>query len=77
MGGLPAEDAFHLCCPGWAILRILTVLFAKGLAEPVRLALAVGEIAFEDRRVGYDEVARMRAAGELPFGQVQTQQVFD
>ena len=51
---------------------ILTVLYAKGYAEHVRLALTVGGIAFEDRRVGYDEVARMRAAGELPFGQVQT-----
>jgi len=51
---------------------ILTVLSAKGYAEHVRLALTVGGIAFEDRRVGYDEVARMRAAGELPFGQVQT-----
>ena len=56
---------------------ILTVLFAKGYGEPVRLVLTVGGIAFEDRRVSYDEVATMRAAGKLPFGQVQTQQVFD
>lgn len=48
----------------------LTYLDMKGVAEPIRLALAIGSIPFEDRRVGYDEIASMRAAGELPFSQL-------
>ncbi|KAJ1491165.1 hypothetical protein T484DRAFT_1775666 [Baffinella frigidus] len=60
-GVVPSEDAISI-----------TYLDIKGLAEPVRLALTVGGVAFEDRRVGYDEVARLRAAGELPFGQGQS-----
>jgi len=49
---------------------VLTYLDIPGFAEPIRLVLAVGGVAFEDRRVGYDEVARLRLAGDLPNGQV-------
>jgi glutathione S-transferase len=49
----------------------LTYLDIKGIAEPIRLALFVGGIDFEDVRVGYEEVAALRESGKLaPFGQV-------
>ena len=66
------------CC--WLLLRRrstrlipalrLTYLDIKGKAEPIRLALSIGQIPFEDRRVSYDEIRAMRAEGRLPFGQV-------
>ena len=49
---------------------VLTYLDIKGFAEPIRLTLHIGKIPFEDRRVSYEEVARMRSDEELPFGQV-------
>jgi glutathione S-transferase len=49
---------------------VLTYLDMKGFAEPIRLALAIGHVPFEDRRVSYEEVARLRNSKELPFGQV-------
>ena len=49
---------------------VLTYLDARMLAEPVRLALFIGEVDFEDERIDYAEVARRRDAGLLPFGQV-------
>lgn len=48
----------------------LTYLDIKGFGEPVRLALFVGGLPFEDHRVSHEEVAEMRNRGELPFGQV-------
>ena len=45
---------------------ILTYLDIKGLGEPIRLALAIGGVEFVDRRVSYEEVAALRAAGKLP-----------
>jgi|AntAceMinimDraft_1070359.scaffolds.fasta_scaffold112498_1 glutathione S-transferase len=62
---------------------VLTYLNIKGLAEPVRLALHIGGIAFDDVRVTYEQVAAMRAkdAGvdegtkgspTIPTGQVPT-----
>jgi glutathione S-transferase len=44
-----------------------------GRAEPVRLALAIGGIAFEDHRFTFPEFAEVRKA--TPFGQVPTLQV--
>jgi glutathione S-transferase len=44
--------------------------FHGGRAEPARLALAVGGIAFEDHRFAFPEFAEVRAA--TPFGQVPT-----
>ncbi len=48
----------------------LSYLDIKGLAEPIRLALAIGGLHFEDERLSYEEVAERRNAGALPFGQV-------
>jgi glutathione S-transferase len=47
--------------------------FHGGRAEPVRLALAIGGIAFEDHRFGFPEFAEVRKT--TPFGQVPTLQV--
>ncbi|MEY4883624.1 MAG: hypothetical protein RIS34_1478 [Pseudomonadota bacterium] len=41
-----------------------------GRAEPIRLALAVGGIAFEDHRFTFPEFAEVRKT--VPFGQVPT-----
>ncbi|CEM30532.1 unnamed protein product [Vitrella brassicaformis CCMP3155] len=41
----------------------------KGRAEPVRLALTIAGIDFEDTRVTGEEFAKMKADGVLPFGQ--------
>lgn len=48
----------------------LTYFDMPGFGDHVRLTLAVGGIVFEDERIDYAEVARRRATGELPFGQV-------
>ena len=53
----------------------LTYLDSKGIAEPIRLALSIGGVPFEDNRVSYEEIADMRAAGKLPFGQVPVLEV--
>jgi len=55
----------------------LTYLDIPGLAEPIRLALWVGNVPFVDKRVDYAEIARMRASGELPTGQVPVLQLAD
>ena len=47
--------------------------FHGGRAEPARLALAIGGIAFEDHRFAFPEFAEVRKA--TPFGQVPTLQV--
>eukprot|EP00446_Apocalathium_sp_SHHI-4_P038590 CAMPEP_0177327642 /NCGR_PEP_ID=MMETSP0368-20130122/19004_1 /TAXON_ID=447022 ORGANISM="Scrippsiella hangoei-like, Strain SHHI-4" /NCGR_SAMPLE_ID=MMETSP0368 /ASSEMBLY_ACC=CAM_ASM_000363 /LENGTH=259 /DNA_ID=CAMNT_0018787727 /DNA_START=6 /DNA_END=785 /DNA_ORIENTATION=- len=48
----------------------LTYLDMKGFGEPIRLALAIGGLDFEDRRVSSEEIIAMRQRGELAFGQV-------
>ena len=48
----------------------LTYLDIKGYAEPIRLALTVGDIPFEDVRTDYAGVHALRESGRLPFGQV-------
>ena len=40
----------------------------QGPAEPARLALTIGGIEFTDKRVTFDEMKAMRAAGELKGG---------
>ena len=55
----------------------LIYLDIGGLAEPIRLAFKVGLIEFIDRRVTYDEIAQMRAAGYLPNSQVPVLQLDD
>lgn len=47
--------------------------FHGGRAEPARLAMAIGGIAFEDHRFAYAEFAEVRKS--TPFGQVPTLQV--
>lgn len=54
---------------------VLTYLDIAGIAEPIRLALTIGEIPFEDRRVSYAQIAELRAAGKLPSGQVPTLEI--
>lgn len=44
--------------------------FHGGRAEPIRLALHIGGIAFEDHRFAYPEFAEIRKT--TPFGQVPT-----
>ncbi|CAK0892347.1 unnamed protein product, partial [Prorocentrum cordatum] len=53
----------------------LTYLDAKSSGEPIRLALHVACVAFEDVRASYDEVNRLRGSGYLPFGQVPALEV--
>jgi glutathione S-transferase len=48
----------------------LTYLHAPGRAEPVRLALRLGGIAFTDERIAFPEVMARKAAGALPLGSV-------
>jgi glutathione S-transferase len=48
----------------------LTYLDFKGHGEAIRLALAMGGLEFEDRRVSYSDIERMRGEGSLPYGQV-------
>jgi glutathione S-transferase len=45
--------------------------------ESIRLALVVGDVDFEDARVSYEEVARMRADKTLPFSHVPAMQLGD
>ena len=42
--------------------------FHGGRAEPIRLALAIGGVAFDDHRVAFPEFAELRKT--VPFGQV-------
>ena len=53
----------------------LTYLDAKASGEPIRLALFVAGIAFDDRRVTYSQIAALRDSGYLPFGQVPALEV--
>jgi len=53
----------------------LTYFDIPGFGDRIRLTLAIGGIDFEDERLpstieGYEEVARRREAGLLPFGQI-------
>ena len=48
----------------------LTYLNIKGLAEPIRLALFLAGVEFEDERISYEEIAERRKSGALPHGQV-------
>mmetsp|Transcript_61674 Transcript_61674/g.123632 ORF Transcript_61674/g.123632 Transcript_61674/m.123632 type:complete len:229 (+) Transcript_61674:2-688(+) len=48
----------------------LTYLDIKCLAEPIRLALFIGGVDFEDCRVDYEGIKALQEAGRLPFAQV-------
>lgn len=48
----------------------------RGIGEPIRLLLTVGEVAFTDRRYRVDEFAEMAAfKAQLPFGQMPALEV--
>ena len=53
----------------------LTYLNIKGLGEPIRLALHISDVEFEDERISYSEISARRLSGELPYGQVPVLQV--
>lgn len=53
----------------------LVYLDVKAMAEPIRLALFIGKVDFEDQRVSYDEITKMGSQGKLPFGQVPVLQL--
>ena len=54
-------------------LKLTYFDFHGGRAEPVRLALHIGGIEFEDHRFAFPEFAAVRKS--TPFGQVPTLQV--
>ena len=54
-------------------LKLTYFDFHGGRAEPARLAMAIGGIAFEDHRFAHAEFANVRKT--TPFGQVPTLQV--
>lgn len=56
-------------------LKLTYFDFHGGRAEPVRLALHIGGVAFEDYRFTFPEFAEVRKT--TPFGQVPTLQVDD
>lgn len=51
-------------------LKLTYFDFHGGRAEPARLALAIGGVAFEDHRFSFPEFAEVRKS--TPFGQVPT-----
>ncbi|HWE45290.1 MAG TPA: glutathione S-transferase [Caulobacteraceae bacterium] len=46
-----------------------------GRAAPIRDALRIGGVAFEDKHVDFDAFGAMKTSGELPFGAVPILQV--
>ena len=48
----------------------LTYFDAPGRAEPIRVALYLAKLPFEDRRLGFPEFAALREQGGLPLGSV-------
>ena len=54
-------------------LKLTYFDFHGGRAEPVRLALHIGGVAFEDHRFAFADFAELRKS--TPFGQVPTLQV--
>ncbi len=65
------------CFPFWtfqpfrpAAVPKLTYLDFKYVAEPIRLALYIGKVDFEDIRVSRAQVKKMGQEGLLPYGQV-------
>merc|ERR1712216_653179 len=53
----------------------LTYLNHTGKAEPIRLALFIGGLEFEDCRVDYAGVKALRETGESPWDQVPVLQI--
>lgn len=53
----------------------LTYFNSPGRAEPVRVALHLGGIAFEDHRLDYAGFSAAKAGGDLPLGSVPVLEV--
>jgi glutathione S-transferase len=53
----------------------LTYFDAPGRAEPVRVALSIAGIPFEDHRVPFPEFAALKQSGALPLGSVPVLEV--
>jgi prostaglandin-H2 D-isomerase / glutathione transferase len=54
-------------------LKLSYFNFHGGRGEPIRLALAIGGVAFDDNRLSFPEFAELRKTA--PFGQVPVMQV--
>jgi glutathione S-transferase len=53
----------------------LTYFDAPGRAEPIRVALHLAGIDFEDHRVQFPEFAALKSGGGLPLGSVPVLEV--
>jgi prostaglandin-H2 D-isomerase / glutathione transferase len=53
----------------------LTYFNSQGRAEPIRVALRLGQVPFEDHRIDFPAFSAAKAAGELPLGQVPVLEV--
>lgn len=53
----------------------VTYFNSPGRAEPVRIALFIAGLPFEDRRLDFPQFAAMRAEGRFPLGSVPTLEV--
>ena len=53
----------------------LTYFDAPGRAEPVRIALFLAGVAFEDRRLNYPSFAALKEQGAFPLGSVPVLEV--
>jgi prostaglandin-H2 D-isomerase / glutathione transferase len=53
----------------------LTYFDAPGRAEPLRVALHIAGLAFEDERLGYPQFGERKAQGSLPLGSVPVLEV--
>ncbi len=53
----------------------LTYFDSAGRAEPIRIALHIAGLPFEDRRLKFPDFAQAKSTGELPLGQVPVLEV--
>lgn len=54
---------------------VLTYFDAPGRAEPIRIALFIAGLPFEDRRLKFPEYAALKEQGAFPLGSVPTLEV--
>eukprot|EP00188_Purpureofilum_apyrenoidigerum_P003329 Plantae.Rhodophyta-Purpureofilum_apyrenoidigerum.ctg3459.p1 GENE.Plantae.Rhodophyta-Purpureofilum_apyrenoidigerum.ctg3459~~Plantae.Rhodophyta-Purpureofilum_apyrenoidigerum.ctg3459.p1 ORF type:complete len:208 (+),score=37.29 Plantae.Rhodophyta-Purpureofilum_apyrenoidigerum.ctg3459:352-975(+) len=47
----------------------------KGRAEPIRLALSIGKVDFEEERVNFDEFVARKKSGEFMYGKMPVLEV--
>ena len=53
----------------------LTYFDAPGRAEPIRIALQIGGVTFEDHRLKFPQYAEAKARGDFPLGSVPVLEV--